>query len=149
MNSPYFNFSRKKEKTGSKRKRHFGGPNTVGYEAPIPLYHAGANTINFATNQNYRPDIMNNAGSVMPDGITSNAWLTQSKGIGNSFGNVYNMPTNPGTGNNVVQQPAPSLGPQTVSGSKMSYGKKHLSASFGGSIITLEPSGKVVVSTGK
>ncbi len=150
MNSPYFNFSRKKRKIVP-RKRHFGdSPNIVGYEAPMPIYHAGANTINFATGQNYRPNILNNAGSVMPDGVTSNAWLTQSKGIGKQgFGGVYNMPTNPGTGNNVVQQPAPSLGLSKVTGSKMGYGKKNLSASFGGSVITLEPSGKVVVSTGK
>jgi hypothetical protein len=86
----------KQEKSGLNRKRCFGplvpnvaGPNTVGYQASIPLYHAGANTINFATNKLFRPDIIGSVGKVQSDGITPNAWLTQSSGIGDGLGNKY------------------------------------------------------------
>ena len=84
------------KKSNSKRGRGFGplvpnvaGPNTVGYQASIPLYHAGANTIDFATNQLFRPDIVGSIGKVQSDGMTPRAWLTQSSGIGDGLGNKY------------------------------------------------------------
>jgi hypothetical protein len=84
------------KRTSTKRSRSFGplvptvaGPNTVGYQAPIPLYHAGANTIDFATNQLFRPDIVGAIGKVQADGMTPRAWLTQSRGIGDGLGNKY------------------------------------------------------------
>lgn len=80
----------------NKRSRNFGplvptvaGPNTVGYQESIPLYHAGANTIDFATNQLFRPDIIGSIGKVQSDGMTPRAWLTQSTGIGDGLGNKY------------------------------------------------------------
>jgi hypothetical protein len=84
------------KRTSVKRSRSFGplvptvaGPNIVGYQAPIPLYHAGANTIDFATNQLFRPDIVGSIGKVQADDMTPRAWLTQSKGIGDGLGNKY------------------------------------------------------------
>jgi hypothetical protein len=79
-----------------KRSRNFGpliptvaGPNTVGYQTSIPLYHAGGNTIDFATNKLFRPNIVGSIGKVQSDGMTPRAWLTQSSGIGDGLGNKY------------------------------------------------------------
>jgi hypothetical protein len=85
------------------RKRSFGamtplsnmyGPNNVGHESQIPMYHAGSTTLNFADNQLYSPIGMvggptNSTGSyasvgtspnqllkVLPDGMTPNAYLS-------------------------------------------------------------------------
>lgn len=80
----------------SKSSRSFGplisnvaGPNTIGYQESIPLYKAGANTINFATNKLFGSNIIKPDGKVQLDGITPNAWLTQSVGIGDGLGNNY------------------------------------------------------------
>lgn len=143
LNSPVLSFGKKKgRKTGSRpsltkkfskkkpisksksRNRSFGplvptvaGPNTVGYQESIPLYHAGANTIDFATNQLFRPDIVGSIGKVQPDGLTPRAWLTQSAGIGDGLGNKYRF------------------------GRKKSFGKR----SFGGSVITLNSAGQIQI----
>lgn len=114
LNSPILSFGKKRNNKKGKRRpsltkktskhskkkpsrrRSFGpliptvaGPNTVGYQEPIPMYHAGANTIDFATNQLFRPDIVGSIGKVQPDGLTPRAWLTQSAGIGDGLGNKY------------------------------------------------------------
>lgn len=140
LNSPLLlNFGTKHKnvkKTGrrpsltKKRSRSFGpllqtvaGPNTVGYQAPIPLYHAGANTIDFATNQMFRPDIIGPVGKVQ-SGSTPNAWLAQSVGIGDGLGNKYRFG---------------KVG-------KEGKGKgKAKSRSFGGSVITLNSAGQVQI----
>lgn len=87
---------KKKSKVTKHSSRSFGplistvaGPNTVGYQDSIPMYHAGANTIDFATNKLFRPNIVGSIGKVQPDGLTPNAWLTQSTGIGDGLGNKY------------------------------------------------------------
>jgi hypothetical protein len=86
----------KKKSSGKSRSRMFGpliptvaGPNTVGYQDSIPMYYAGANTIDFATNKMFRPDIVGQIGKVQSDGLTPRAWLTQSTGIGDGLGNKY------------------------------------------------------------
>ena len=133
-------------------KRNFGeyGPNVVGYEAPIPIYHGGGNTINFQTNELYRPDIVPDIGKVQTDGMTKKAWLTQSSGIGDGLGNtfrfgkkfgtdlVYNPNGFSGTGINTIEQPLPDYMKNTPE-------KKKLSTSFGGSVITLQQDGKITI----
>jgi hypothetical protein len=137
----------------TRRSRNFGplvptvaGPNTVGYQASIPLYHAGANTIDFATNQLFRPDIVGSVGKVQTDGLTPRAWLTQSVGIGDGLGNKYRFGSKLkkhfglvytpdgatyGTGHNTIMQPLPS------------YLKK--GRLFGGSVITLNSAGQIQI----
>lgn len=155
LNSPVLlNFGNKKPK-GSKTKRRrpsltkkrkskksFGplvpnvaGPNVVGYESSMPIYHGGANTIDFATNKLFRPDIIKSVGKVQPDGMTPAAWLTRSKGLGNNFGDlVYTADSMTyGSGHNTIMQPKPSY---------LKYGKKRSKKSFG-SMITLEKNGKI------
>jgi hypothetical protein len=166
MNNPYFNFGKKTKKNNNqnhkkepehpkKPKRHsFGyGPNTVAYNKPFPMYHAGANTVNFSTGKLFNPNILSNSGGVKPDGMTPNAWLTQSVGVGDGLGNKYRFGKNiytpnnmsSGSGRNVLMQPGPSLGNNSVKGDFMNFGKK-LTASFGGSVISLDSAGKVSVS---
>jgi hypothetical protein len=183
LNSPIFKFGRKQKQKKSKKKRpslvpksrksvkrtrSFGplipnvaGPNTVGYQDSIPLYHAGANTIDFATNKLYRPDIISSIGKVQSDGMTRNAWLTQSIGIGDGLGNKYrfgsgvytpNGITN-GSGYNTIMQPKPSYSktllkfgkgkPKSVNKSVNKSVKKK--RSFGGGVITLNPSGQISI----
>jgi hypothetical protein len=138
------------KKSKSKRSRNFGplipnvaGPNVVGYQASIPMYHAGANTIDFATNQLFRPDIVGSIGKVQSDGLTPRAWLTQSVGIGDGLGNKYRFGKRKkhfglvytpdgatyGTGHNTIMQPAPS----------------YKGRSFGGSVITLNGMGQIQI----
>ncbi len=170
LNSPVLlHFGAKKKKSikkksrpvltkSKKRSRSFGpliptvaGPNTVGYQTSIPLYHAGANTIDFATNQMFRPDIVGSIGKVQSDGMTPRAWLTQSSGIGDGLGNKYRfgkkknsfgMIYTPdgvtyGTGHNTIMQPKPL------------YMKKGRSFGEGGSVITLNSAGKIEISRPK
>jgi hypothetical protein len=136
LNSPYFNF-------GKKLTKSFG-PNVVGYEKPIPFYNAGGNTINFSTGKLFNPNIVpNNTVNVLPDGITENSWLSQVKSkIKNSFGNIYS-PIGEGSGRKVYSQPKPSYG--FGSGNGSSGKKKKLTASFGGSVITLNTDGKITI----
>ncbi len=139
-------------KSKLKRPRSFGplvptiaGPNTVGYQSSIPLYYAGGNTIDFATNKLFRPNIIDSVGKVQSDGMTPRAWLTQSSGIGDGLGNKYRFGkkdkrqfgliyTNEppyGTGNNIIMQPAPA------------YLNKR---AFGGNVITLNGAGQIQIS---
>jgi hypothetical protein len=146
MNNSYFNFGSKKIKPKSSikpklislKKHKFGsfnyGPNTVGYNEPIPVYHGGGNTVNFSTGKTYVPNIVgSNITGVQSSGMTPEPWLTQS--FGNKFGNNVYSPVSNGSGRNVYMQPEPDY---------MNSGKK-LSANFGGSLITLNSSGKVTV----
>ena len=186
LNSPVFKFGKKgRSKSKSKHRpcltkrksmRRFGplvpnvaGPNVVGYEQPIPIYHAGGNTINFATNKNFNPDIVGDIGRVQSDGITPRAWLTQSIGIGDGLGtknrfgsNVYTQNgITSGSGHNVIMQPKPDYmnDDNIVQGNYVGFGKnskpkskskskpkhKRLTARFGGSTIILNSSGKVSI----
>jgi hypothetical protein len=65
-NSPLYGFGRKRRGTG---KSGFGssymgntgtmmGPNNVGYEPSIPMYHGGGDTVDFATNKLFRNDMI-------------------------------------------------------------------------------------------
>ena len=150
------------------KKRHFGsslegGPNVVGYSQPIPLYHAGANTINFSNNKLFNPNIVGDIGSVQQDGMTPNAWLTQSRGIGDGLGNRYRFGSEVytpdgvtyGTGNNVIMQSKPFyMDKNAVFGTYVkgkSYGKsrsrsKSLTTKFGGSVISLNQNGQIKIS---
>lgn len=142
MNNPYFNFGSKKRavtnikpKLTSSKKRRFGsldyGPNTVGYNEPMPIYNGGGNTVNFSTGKLFNPNIVGNINAVQPDGMTSKSWLTQN--FSNKFGkNVYS-PVSNGSGRKTFMQPEPD------------YMNKRLTANFGGSVITLNSSGKVTV----
>ncbi len=95
LNTPVLKFGKGKRRP----KRRFGSfngklsnssPNTVAYQKPIPMYHAGGTTINFATNQLYSPEgLIPKVGKVQPDGMTPNAWLTRSQGIGDGLGGVF------------------------------------------------------------
>ncbi len=165
LNSPVFLFGTKKKKhktycipslSKSIRPRKFGplvpnvaGPNTVGYQDSIPLYHAGANTIDFATNKLFRPNIVGSIGKVQPDGLTPNAWLTQSVGVGDGLGKKYRFGNTEiytpngvtyGTGHNTIMQPLPTYLKFGKDGKK---GKKR---GFGGSVITLNGTGKIQIS---
>jgi hypothetical protein len=163
LNSPIlFNFGkpRKNKKNNRpsllrkslKKTRSFGplvpnvaGPNTVGYQEPIPMYHAGANTIDFATNKLFRPNIVGSIGKVQSNKMNPRAWLTQSVGIGDGLGNKFrfgkkfgNMIYTPdgatyGSGHNTIMQPAPSYLNQKA---------------FGGSVITLNKSGQIQITKG-
>ena len=83
LNTPVLNFGRRRRFGGALK----GGPNTVAYQKPIPMYHAGGTTIDFATNQLYSPEgLVPKIGKVQPDGMTPNAWLTRSNGIGDGLG---------------------------------------------------------------
>ena len=150
LNSPVFKFGLKKKKgkklapklarRKSLKSRKFGplvpnvaGPNVVAYEQPLPIYHAGGNTINFATNKLFNPNMVGDIGRVQPDGMTSRAWLTQSVGIGdglgsgNRFGSVYTPDgVTTGSGYNVIMQPKPDYMDKKdkVSGSYVGFGKK-------------------------
>lgn len=99
------------------------GPNKVGYEKSIPLYHAGANTIDFATNMLFRPNV-GSFGKVQPDGITPRAWLTQNTESKYGFGGMVYTPNGLtyGSGHNTIMQP-----------------------SFGGNTITLNNSGRIQI----
>jgi len=147
------------------RKKHRFGPNVVGYEKPMPIYHGGANTINFATNKLFNPNIINSVGKVQPDGMTPNAWLTQSKGVGDGLGNRYRFGkqiytpdgATYGSGYNVIMQPGPSFQKtKPIQPLSASYGKpstkpkpnptqkkKKLTTCFGGATITLSPNGNI------
>jgi len=74
------------------------GPNIVGYAPPIPMYHAGGTTMNYLTNQLYKPigiigGPTNSNGAyasvgtgqeiltVQPDYITPNAYLNTANGL--------------------------------------------------------------------
>lgn len=108
---------------GRNKRRKFGamsttgdmtGPNNVGYNPPIPMYHAGGTTYDFKTQQLYSPIGMvggptNSTGpfasmgtnpdpvlGVLPDGSTPDAYLTNtnilnaSSGINNAYSYTYN-----------------------------------------------------------
>jgi len=122
-----------------RRSRKFGplvpnvaGPNTVGYQASIPIYHGGANTIDFLTNKLYRPDIVGPISKVQPDGMTPRAWLTQNSGK-YRFGSGVYTPNGVtyGTGHNTIMQPLPP------------YMNKNFK--FGGNVITLNSAGQVQI----
>ncbi len=160
LNTPLFNYKQygsKKKSKKSKKKKGKGkkksskksrskkqmlnmfGPNNVGYEAHIPIYHGGGNTVDFFTDKLYNQDIVggptNSTGpyasvgtsrepllSVVKDGITPNQY---------SFGaNMSNMVYSPdiptsGTGLTSLYQEAPDyLTRQDITGNYVSYGSK-------------------------
>lgn len=109
------------------------GPNNVGYEPPIPIYHGGANTIDFQTNKMFNVDMVGELQAVQPTTNTPTAWLANhgKKGFGSKM--VY-TPSGPTSGRNVIMQPAPS----TVEG----LGSK----SFGETTLVLHSDGSVQMS---
>lgn len=144
----------------TKNKNSFGamlptdgmyGPNNVGHEAPIPMYHAGSTTYNFSTNQLYPANIgmlggpTNSTGSyaslgtfsnevlgVQPDNLTTNARLStqmgNSFGSRNSFGELIYNPSSlvNGTGLLTLAEPMPSYldkSKEVTGGEYVSYGK--------------------------
>jgi hypothetical protein len=146
----------KKDHTNNRNnlKRNFGlrslvpsvaGPNTAGYNTPFLTYRTGANTMDFLKNKEYYPNIASNEGKVQGDGMTPDAWLNQSKGLGeigkglgNGFGKnsnlVYSFPPT-STGRNVIAQPpSPNF--------SNSFGRSN---SFGNKVISLDSSGKITI----
>lgn len=162
LNTPLFYFGSIKTKKNKIKNRRSFGPNNVGYQKPIPMYHGGGNTINFSNNKLYFPEgIIPKVGKVQPDGMTPNAWLTKSSGIGDGLGkqfrfgskNVYNIPQS-GSGHLTISQPDSSTYGKGYSkyGSKKSNNKNkntkrkgNLRTSFGGKVITLNSSGKITI----
>jgi hypothetical protein len=129
------------------------GPNNVGSEPRIPMYHAGADTINFETNKMFGKNMIGNVGSVQAVPTVTNAWLTNSAGVGgfgNSSGSKFGgsskfgsrrFGSNAGTPQNMVYTyNGPTSGRNTLSQPQFQPNK------FGGQVITLAPNGSINVS---
>jgi hypothetical protein len=108
LNTPLFKFGGKKNGFGHLK----GGPNTVGYQEPIPMYHPGGTTIDFLTGKTNSQGIIGQVGKVQPDGMTPNAWLTKSVGIGDGLGNNYRFGTK-GKDKRPKLKSKKSMGPKT------------------------------------
>ncbi len=129
------------------RGRSFG-PNNVGYEPKIPIYHGGANTINFETNKMFNTNMIGDVQMVQRTSNTPTAWLANKKGFGRGFGKesdrgfgkkgfgkkgfgdlVYTN-NGPTSGLNVMMQPSPI----------------ETSNKFGETTITLQSDGRIEMS---
>jgi hypothetical protein len=118
------------------------GPNNVGHESQIPMYHAGSTTINFADNQLYSPigivgGPTNSTGeyaslgtspeqvlNVQNDGITPNAYLSKFR-FGELIPNISSIAN--GSGLLTLAQPLPSYldkNREVVGGDYLSFGLK-------------------------
>lgn len=113
------------------------GPNNVGYEPKIPIYHGGANTINFETNKMFNTNMVGDVQMVQKTSNTPTAWLANKKGFGRkkptrAFGNLVYTNNGPTSGLNVMMQPSPI---ETKTSNK-----------FGETTITLQSDGRIEMS---